>query len=56
MLHFSKDDNAFAKFDLELLHANKDVRKLKQVGADMESAICSEFQHHLSDLGRLSVF
>ena len=38
---------------LKLLHANKDVRKLKQVGEDTESAIYDRFQHHFPDLGRL---
>ena len=37
---------------LKLLHANKDVRKLKQV-EDTESAIYDGFQHHFPDLGRL---
>ena len=53
MLHFTKDDNAFARFALELLHANKDVKKLKQVGVDIESAIYNGFQQHFPDLGRL---
>lgn len=51
MLHFTKDDDARARFALELLHANKDIRKLKQVGLDMESAIYNGFQHHFPDLG-----
>ena len=38
---------------LKPLHAKKDVRKLKQVGVDTESAIYDGFQHHFPDLGRL---
>ena len=53
MLHFSKDDNAFVRFALKPLHSNKDVRKLKQVGVNMESAIYNGFQHHFQDLDRL---
>ena len=52
MFHFRKDDDAFARFGLELLHANKDVVKLKQVAVDMDSAIYNEFQYHFPDLGR----
>ena len=51
MIHFTRDD--FARSALELLYANKDVRKLNQVGVDMESAIYNEFQHHFPDLCRL---
>ena len=43
------DDNNFARFTLELLHVNKNVRKLKQVEADMESATYNGFQHHFPD-------
>ena len=50
MLHFKEDENEFTKCALELLLANTDVRKLKQVGVDMESAIQNGFQHEFSDL------
>ena len=43
------DDNNFARFTLELLHVNKNVRKLKQEEADMESATYNGFQHHFPD-------
>lgn len=50
-----KRGNAFARVALELAHDKKDVKKLKQVGVYMESAIAplSRFGydlrvHHLS--------
>ena len=33
MFHFRKNYNVFTRFAIELLHVNKDVRKLKQVAA-----------------------
>ena len=53
MLPFTNDDNAFGRFALELLHADKDIRNLKQVGVDGVSAIYNGFQDHFPDLGRL---
>ena len=52
MLHFTKDDDAFSRFALEILHTNKEIRKLKQIGVDMESVIYNGFKHHFPNLGR----
>ena len=53
ILHFTKDEDAFLRFALENLHAKKEIRKLKQIGVDMESAIYNGFKHHFPNLGRL---
>ena len=53
ILHFTKDEDAFSRFALENLHAKKEIRKLKQIGVDMESAIYNGFKHHFPNLGRL---
>ena len=53
MLHFTKDDDAFSIFSLECLHVNKEIRKLNQIGVDMESAVYNDFKHHFPNLGRL---
>ena len=36
MLHFTKDDDAVARFSLELLHGKKHARKLTQARGDMK--------------------
>ena len=54
MLQFTKDDDVFARFaSWVIMHAKKHVRKLKQAGVDMKSAIYDGLQHHFPDLCRL---
>ena len=53
MLHFTKDGDSFARFALELLHANQHVRRLKQVGVDIEPAICNRIHHHFPWLSNI---
>ena len=53
MLHFTRDKDAFSRFALDILHSNKEIRKLKQIGVDMEPAIYNGFKHHFPNLGRL---
>ena len=53
MLHFTKDGHALSRFALEILNANKKIRKSKQIGVDMESATYNGFKHHFPNLGRL---
>lgn len=53
MFHFTKDEDAFARFALEFLQADYRIKTLKQIGVDMESAIFNGFRCHFPDLGRL---
>ena len=53
MLHFSKDKETFGRFALELLAASPDLKELKTIGVDLESAIFNGFKNIFPDLSRL---
>ena len=44
MFHFTKYEGAFGRFALELLAADPKLTELKNIGVDMESAICQGFK------------
>ena len=52
-LHFSKDDATFSFFALELLSSNPNLRTLKGIGVDLESAILNDFKKMIPNLNRL---
>ena len=39
LIHFTKEDQTFTRFALELQASNPETRKLKKIGVDMEHAI-----------------
>lgn len=53
MIHFSKNDKAFARFALELVSANPKLKELKTIGVDLESAIFNGFKNMIPTLSRL---
>ena len=53
MLHFSKDDETFRRFCLELISAKPEISNLKKVGLDMEAAIFNGFKSVLPKLLQL---
>ena len=50
MFHFSKDEETFRNFCLELVSANPNIINLKKVGVDMEAAIFNGFQSVVAKL------
>ena len=44
MFPFTKYEGAFGRFALELLAAGPKLTELKNIGIDMESAICQGFK------------
>ena len=42
--HFTKEDQTFTRFALELQASNPETRKLKKIGVDMEDAIFNGVQ------------
>ena len=53
MLHFTKGDATFSGFVLELSSSNPNLRTLKGIGVDLESAIFSGFKKVIPKLNRL---
>ena len=53
MLHFTKGDATFSGFALELLSSNPNLRTLKGIGMDLESAIFNGFKKMILNLNRL---
>ena len=53
MLHFTKDENAFGRFALELLSADHELVGLKNIGVDMEKAIYRGFKNIIPSVSRL---
>ena len=50
MLHFTKGDATFSGFALELLSSNPNLRTLKGISMDLESAIFNGFKKMISNL------
>ena len=50
MLHFTKDEETFRSFCLEMVSANPAILDLKKIGVDMEAAIFNGFQSVLRSL------
>ena len=53
MLHFTKDEEAFRRFCVELVSANPGIMNLRKVGVDMEAAIFNGFQSVITKLLQL---
>ena len=49
-LYFTKDDATFSCFVLELLSSNPNLRTLKGISMDLESAIFNGFKKMISNL------
>ena len=49
-LYFTKDDATFSCFALELLSSNPNLRTLKGISMDLESAIFNGFKKMISNL------
>ena len=53
MIHFTKDKARFGRFALELIFSNSNLRALKKIGVDLESAIFEGFKSTIPSLNRL---
>ena len=53
LFHFTKDDQTFTRFTLELQASNSETRKLKKIGVDMEDAIFNGVQSLFPDVSKL---
>lgn len=53
MIHFSKTEKTFGRFALELVSANPNLKHLKKIGVDLESAIFKGFKNMIPTLKRL---
>ena len=53
MLHFTKDEETFRRFCLELIASCPDLANLKKIGVDMEAAIFKGFKSVIMNLLRL---
>ena len=59
MIHFTKDENTFMRFAMEILASNSNLHEIKRIGVDMESAIYNGFKKaipSISPLVRCSTF
>ena len=52
LFHFTKDDQTFTRFALELQASYPETRKLKKIGVDMEDAIFNGVQSLFSDVSK----
>ena len=53
LIHFTKEEETFLRFALELLSADPTLRNLKKIGVDLESAIYNGFKKVFPTLYRL---
>ena len=53
MNHFTKDENTFMRFALEILASNSKLYEIKRIGVDMESAIYNRFKKAVPSISRL---
>ena len=53
MLHFTKDEEAFRRFCLEMISVNPAISNLRKIGVDMEAAIFNGFKSVLTGLFQL---
>lgn len=53
MLHFTKTEQTFGRFALELVSANPNLKNLKFLGVDLEAAIFKGFENIIPGLNRL---
>ena len=53
MFYFTKGEGAFGQFALELLAADPKLVELKNLGVDMQSAICQGFTNFIPSINRL---
>ena len=53
MKHFTKDENTFMRFALEILASNSKLYEIKRIGVDMESAIYNRFKKAVPSISRL---
>ena len=45
MLYFTKKEETFSRFALEILTCNANIKNLKTIGIDLESIICTDECH-----------
>ena len=53
LFHFTKDNQTFTRFALELQASNPETRKLKKISVDMEDVIFSGVQSLFPDVSKL---
>ena len=53
MFYFTKGEGAFGQFALELLAADPKLVEPKNLGVDMQSAICQGFTNFIPSINRL---
>ena len=56
LFHFTKEDQTFTRFALELQASNPETRKLKNTGVDMEDAIFNGVQSLFPNVSKLYCF
>ena len=53
MFQFWKNEKTFERFALELISANSKLKRLKEIGVDLESAIFNDFSNIIPTVNRL---